>query len=175
MTGLSNSSVYRWEKGGRALLSTMGFTQLPSMYFHPIFHSANIAWVWLNSPLHSVSLLNCHLLTIYESTSLLPGVFILLFSFYPLALHFIYDCLSALLECWPAPGARTLPVWGLALEWLCWEGTVPGMALPSVFSVTCINWMLSLLGLASASCYFSHIICLSLMFFSMFWEIFFSF
>lgn len=113
--------------------------------------------------------------TIYDSTSLLPGVFILLFSFYPLALHFIYDCLSALLECWPAPGARTLPVWGLALEWLCWEGTVPGMALPSVFSVTCINWMLSLLGLASASCYFSHIICLSLMFFSMFWEIFFSF
>lgn len=45
---------------------------------------------------------------------------------------------------------------------------VSGVALPSIFSVTCINWMLSLLSLASAYCYFSHIVCLFLFFFSLF-------
>lgn len=159
-----NSSVYRWEKH-HVLYSA-------SIYIFSSLRSFSKYWLSVAQFPTSFSVSAQLSPSHHHSTSLLPGVFILLFSFYPLALHFIYDSLSALLECWPAPGARTLPVWGLALEWLCWEGTVPGMALPSVFSVTCINWMLSLLGLASASCYFSHIICRSLMFFSMFWEIF---
>lgn len=39
-----------------------------------------------------------------------------------------------------------------------------GVALSSIFSVTCINWMLSLLSLVSAYCYSSHIACLFLFF-----------
>lgn len=166
---LCNSSVYRWEKGGRALLTPYALLSFYLSTFIPSF----IQQILLErgSMPHFIQCL-CSTVTFS------PSMTAPLYCPESLSSCFLstpWHCTLSMIVCWPAPGARTLPVWGLALEWLCWEGTVPGMALPSVFSVTCINWMLSLLGLASASCYFSHIICLSLMFFSMFWEIFFSF